>query len=99
MIGSRLVRLSLPALLAAACAAGSIAPSPNVSREQAIEIARQEVSFEPETVEAELVESEEREVWRVTFTGRLPGQPPGLSEIVIVEVDVTSGEIVSITRT
>jgi uncharacterized membrane protein YkoI len=82
-----------------AASAGAAWVAPDVSREQAIDIARAEVSFEPESVEAELVESEDGEVWRVTFSGRLPGQPPELSEIVIVEVDASNGEIVSITRT
>lgn len=70
-----------------------------VTREQAIEIARQEVSFEPESTEAVLTTSDEREVWRVTFRGRLPGQPPGLFETMVVEVDANSGEVVSIART
>ena len=70
-----------------------------VTREQAIEIARQEVSFEPESTEAVLTTSDEREVWRVIFRGRLPGQPPGLFETMVVEVDANSGEVVSIVRT
>ena len=32
-------------------------------------------------------------------SGRLPGQPPGLFETMVVEVDADSGEVVSISRT
>ena len=42
--------------------------------EQAIEIARQEVSVQPENVEAVLSESKGRPVWQVTCRGRL--SPP-----------------------
>jgi hypothetical protein len=34
-----------------------------------------------------------------SFRGRLPGQPPGLFETMIVEVDALSGNVVSIART
>ena len=85
------------ALLALACPAGPV--ESQVTREQAIEIARQEVSFQPDSVDAVLSTSEERPVWRVTFRGRLPGQPEGLFETIIVEVDASSGEVVSIGRT
>ena len=60
--------------------------------------ARQEVSFQPDSVDAVESTSDDRAVWRVTFTGRLPGQPPGLFETIIVEVDSTSGEVVSLAR-
>ena len=84
-------------LLAMACPAGPL--ESQISREQAIEIARQELSFEPDSMEAVLSESRERPLWRVTFRGRLPGQPPGLFETVIIEVDARSGDVVSISRT
>jgi uncharacterized membrane protein YkoI len=70
-----------------------------LTREQAITIARQEVSFQPESVEAVFSESEGRPVWRVTLRGRLSGQPPGLFEMLIVEVDANSGDVVSMSRT
>ena len=70
-----------------------------MSREQALEIARPEVSFEPDSVDAVLSTSATPPVWRVTFSGRLPGQPEGLFETLIVEVDASSGDIVSIGRT
>ena len=84
-------------LLAMACPVGPL--ESQISREQAIEIARQELSFEPDSMEAVLSESRERPLWRVTFRGRLPGQPPGLFETVIIEVDARSGDVVSISRT
>lgn len=82
------------ALVALTCPAGPV--ESQVSREEAIKIASQEVSFEPETVDAEQSTSGERAVWRVTFVGRFPNQPPELSEEVIVEVDAATGEIVSV---
>lgn len=82
--------------LAAACDG----PSPNeITRERAIEIARSQLSFVPDTVEATRFASAGRNVWRVTFRGSLPGQPPGLFERLIVDVDRITGEIVSISRT
>ncbi len=84
-------------LLAVACPAGPV-ESP-LTREQAIDIARPEVSFQPESVEAVRSEFKGRPVWQVTFRGRLSGQPPGLFETMIVEVDVDSGDVVSISRT
>ena len=90
------VMLLLPmALLALACPTAST--EPEISRERAIEIARVEVTFTPDSVDAMLTESGER--WVVTFRGRLPGQPPGLFETRIVEVNAQTGEIVSIART
>ena len=87
-------------LLVVACPAGPVGPvESQLTREQAIEIARQEVSFQPESVEAVLSESKGRPVWQVTFRGRLSGQPPGLFETMIVEVDAYSGDVVSISRT
>ena len=99
MIDSNLGIFVLPlALLALACPSGD--PSvPGIAQDRAIEIARQELSFEPDSVEAELLTSEARHVWQIVFTGRLPGQPPGLFETMIVEVDAASGKVVSIGRT
>lgn len=82
--------------LAATCVDSSQAA---ISRERAIEIARQHVSFQPDSIEAERATSGARPVWRVTLRGRLPGQPPGLFETAIIEIDRRSGEVVSIART
>ena len=74
-------------------------PTMEISRERAIEIARSQVSFEPDTVDAERAASTAGSVWRVTLRGRLPGQPPGLFETAIVDIDRRSGAVVSIART
>jgi hypothetical protein len=58
----------------------------------------EERESQPESIEAERAISAGRAVWRVTFRGRLPGQPPLLFETIIVEVDRQSGEVVSIAR-
>lgn len=69
-----------------------------ISRQRAIEIARAQVSFHPDSIKAVRTTSGARAVWRVTFRGRLPGQPPLLFETVMVEIDRHSGEVVSIAR-
>jgi hypothetical protein len=84
----------------AALALGCPGPSPTeIGRDRAIEIARPHVSFTPDTVEAVRTTSDSRAVWRVTFRGRLPGQPPGLFETAVIAVDRVTGEIVSIAQT
>src|SRR5262247_2552265 len=47
-----------------------------IARDRAIEIARAQVSFQPDTVAARRTSSGGRAVWRITFRGRLPNQPP-----------------------
>jgi hypothetical protein len=91
-----LVLLAALVSLAATCAASSRG---EISRERAMEIARQHVSFQPDSVQAERAAVNARPVWRVTLRGRLPGQPPGLFETAIVEIDRRSGEVVSMART
>ena len=81
----------------------ALCPGPSstseISRERAIEIARAEVSFEPASIDAVRAMSGARPIWRVTLRGQLPGQPPGLFETAIVEIDRRSGEVVSVART
>jgi hypothetical protein len=85
-------------LLAAVAALGASCDPPvtstEISRERAIEVARKTVTLEPDSVEAVRVTSQGRAVWRVTFKGRLPDQPPGLFETRIVEIDARTAEIV-----
>lgn len=88
--------LAAVAVLAVTCPGPSLVPE--INRERAIEIARAYVSFQPDSIEAVRTTSGARAIWRVTFRGRLPGQPPLLFETIIVEVDRQSGEIVSIAR-
>ncbi len=70
--------------------------SAEISRERAIEIARQEVKLDADSVEAVQVTSEGRAVWRVTFKSRQPDQPPGLFETHIVEIDALTGKILMV---
>lgn len=88
----------LVVLASAALAACAHGPTAEISREQAIEIARREISFEPDSIDAVHAMSGAAPVWRVTLRGRLPNQPPGLFETVVVEIDRRSGEVVSIAR-
>ena len=69
-----------------------------ISRGRAIEIARGQVSFPLDRIEAVKSTSGGRDVWRVTFHGRLPGQPSLLFETMVVEIDRHSGEVVSVAR-
>jgi hypothetical protein len=99
------VRRGRPVLLlvVALASLGSLCDPParatEISRERAIEIASREVSFDADSVEAVQVTSAGRPVWRVTFKGRLPGQPPELFETLIVEIDRRTEEIVSLSTT
>ena len=93
---SPVIYLAALAVLAAACIRPSHAHE--ISRERAIEIARREVSFHPDSITAVKTTSGARVVWQVTFRGRLQGQPPLLFETIIVEVDRHSGAVVSIAR-
>jgi hypothetical protein len=93
----RAARLVIAAVLSLGL--GCVNPSdPEITRDRAIEIAREQVRFQADTVEAARTTSNNRPVWRVTLRGRLPGQPPGLFETAIVDVDRRNGEIVSIAR-
>lgn len=88
--------LAAVASLAATCEAPS---SKEITRERAIAIARSQVSFQPDNVDAVRATSAGVAVWRVTFRGRLPGQPPLLFETLIVDVDRRTGAVISLTRT
>lgn len=82
--------------LGATCSGRAV---PEIGRERAIEIARREVTFQPDSIEAARTTAGARPLWRVTLRGRLPGQPPGLFETAIIEIDRQSGEVVSRART
>lgn len=89
----------LAALLAAAALLScSSAPSDDsgISRERAIEIARQQLEFEAREVEAERAEEGGRPVWRVTFRGEPVGPTHPMGEILIVAVDRETGEVVMV---
>lgn len=67
-----------------------------ISREQAIEIARKHVTFKVQRTEAVKETDEGREVWRVTFYGEpmTPSHP--MAELTFVLVDRFTGEVVSL---
>ena len=87
----------LLALLALACASG--AKDQEISRERAIEIARQHLTFEAKSVEAVQATEQGRPVWRVTFRGQEIGPAHEIGEVLIVDIDRKSGELVTIAIT
>ena len=98
MTGVPLPLRVVAAILVAATLACTAPSDTEISRDRAIEIARDRITFQPDTTEAAQTTSNGKRVWRVTFRGRLPGQPPGLFETAIVDVDRASGEVVSVAR-
>lgn len=69
-----------------------------ISRKQAIEIARKQVSFQPKSIKAIKTTADKRAVWRVTFRGEAIGPARPMGEITIIDVDRLNGEIVSISK-
>ena len=92
----RFVLLALAALVSLAATCGP--PRNEISRERAIAIARSQVSFTPDSIDAQRSTSPDGPIWRVTLRGRLPGQPPGLFETTVVEIDARSGGVISVAR-
>ena len=91
---ARALVVSLLLALLAACAAQS--GGQEISEERAIEIARQQIDFEPGKVEAvQETDDEGRPVWRVTFYGKgVDAAHPG--HVSIFWIDRETGEIVSL---
>ena len=90
----RTIFFLLFSLLALACASG--ARDEEISRERAIELARQHLTFEAKSVEAEQATEQGRPVWRVTFRGREASPPDSMGEFLAVAIDRKTGELVSI---
>lgn len=67
-----------------------------ITREQAIEIARKHVQFEVKRTEAEQTTEENRPVWRVTFYGEPIGPSHSIGEVSFVVIDRLTGEVVSL---
>ena len=66
-----------------------------ISKERAIEIARQHVSFEPGHIEAEQGTEDGRPVWQITFLAKgVSAAHPG--EVMIVTLDRRTGEVVAL---
>lgn len=79
--------------LLAACASQN--GGQEISRERAIEIARQQIDFEPGKVEAVQETDEGRPVWKVTFYAKgVDAAHPG--QVSFFVVDRKTGEIVSL---
>jgi hypothetical protein len=96
--GRRRVAGLLAILVTGLAACAPAVRAPEITREHAIEIARHEVSFTPDQIDAVRAMSAITPVWRVTMRGRRPGQPPELFDTVVVDIDRRTGAIVSISR-
>ena len=82
--------------MALSCPGGSV--EPRVDEAQAVDIARRQVLFEPETVETEMLADQQPPVWHVTLRGRLPGQSVFQFETATVRVDAVSGDVLGVDR-
>lgn len=82
------------ALMALNCPSGVV--EPQVTEEQAVDIAKRQVLFEPEAIDAEMSSDEAQPIWRVTMRGRLPGQSVFEFESATVVVDALSGDVLEI---
>jgi predicted small secreted protein len=80
-------------MMLAACA--SRGGGEEISQERAIELARKHLTFEAKKVEAVQTTDQKRPVWKVTFRGAEPG-PDHMGEVLIVNIDRKTGEMVSI---
>ena len=88
-----LALLVLSLLVLAACASQSAGEE--ISRERAIEIARENIDFEPGNIEAVQETEEGRAVWRVTFYAKgVDATHPG--QVSFVVLDRKTGEVVSL---
>ncbi len=90
--------LLLLAMVLAACAPRATAPR-EISRDKAIEIARQQVKFEVQKTEAVKDTEEGRPVWRITFHGKPIGPSNPIGEVMFVVIDRVTGEVVSLGMT
>ncbi|MBI3650408.1 MAG: PepSY domain-containing protein [Acidobacteria bacterium] len=93
----------LSVMLLASCLHTAAPTSPAVSRKElsrarAIEIARSQVKFQPQSIKAEKIKENGRRLWRVTFRGEPVGEVNPMGEILIVSLDRVTGEIVSIAQ-
>src|SRR5262245_18999152 len=87
-------------LIAAALAMSGIRVAPEISRQQAIEIARQQpVQFGVQAVDAEKSVEGGRPVWRITFHGQPIGPSRPIGELMFVLVDRTTGQVTSLGMT
>ena len=83
------------AILSGCACATTTSPTSDISRERAIEIARQQVSFEPTSIEAVRGTRQGRPVWVVTFR-RADGSHGGLGQFAEITIDRATGRVVSV---
>ena len=93
-----LARLCLPLATLAALGCPGGVPEPQVGEQQAVAVARRQVLFEAENIEAELAAAAHPPVWRVTLRGRLPGQSVFEFEEATVTVDAVTGDVIDVGR-
>jgi len=105
-IHQRVLAVSVALSVVSACMDTSTGPAPavavppavgaaqEITRERAIEIARQHVTFEPTSTEAVSTVREGKQVWVVTF--RRAGQSGGLGQFMEVTIDRATGMVVSL---
>jgi hypothetical protein len=98
-----LVSALLLAAGALACSRSGRGPEPGsdvpeLTREEAVEIAREHVELEIRSIDAERTTEQGRPVWRITFRGRPPGEGSAVGEVVIVVLDRRTGELVSLAQ-
>jgi len=68
-----------------------------ISKEEAIEIARDEIDFEPDGVQVRNVAQgiPQRRVWAVSF---YTGRPTSPERFVVVQIDARTGEVEGVAR-
>ena len=81
--------------LTSACGSTPTSPSPEITRDRAIEIARAQVGFEPTSVDARPDTRQSKAVWIVTLR-RADGSHGGLGQFAEVVIDRSTGEVVAI---
>lgn len=69
-----------------------------IEQQQAVEIARPHIDFEPEKADARLIRQGFRRtpVWAVSFSIPIDGNPRDFERLMTVEVDATTGEVIRI---
>ena len=69
---------------------------PLVEEDQAVNTARLQVLFEPESIEAQLNTDQDHPAWEIALRGRLPGQSIFEFELAVVTIDAITGNVLSI---
>jgi len=85
----------LALLLFGLSACSPTSPSSEITRDRAIDLARQHISFEPTNIATETDSRQGRPVWVVTFR-RADGSHGGLGQFVEVTLDRRTGQLVTI---